>query len=355
MTNTIDTTTKLIIQFSGEAPRFIENGDYRIEEARVLLEEYDPSDPELEDKLKTLLDKSRTEVLVDNVSKSSKGFEFEGENVSYKGRKISGTLREVLVNMYEQNSRTLSNFQKFLDLLFSNPSSHAVKELYDYISKHNCVIDQDGWIIAWKSVDQDGWSWHGNTETVVESGETNEDGKILNVLGQEVRVDRNQVDDDRNVGCSYGLHAGSYEYASSFYWGGRLMEVKINPADVVSIPHDCNCQKMRVCAYTPLSLSKGKIKNLAVDTSKGFVQEVKSTQDIIEDEIVSIIEANECVEIRDIMNTISTKHSINDVGPLTLVEISQNLGFEIDRDFSNILDWEVSQEDLGDEDVWVLE
>ena len=40
------------------------------------------------------------------------------------------------------------------------------------------------------------------------------------------------------------------EYASTF--GGpdaRLVIVKINPADVVSVPKDCDCQKLRTSRY----------------------------------------------------------------------------------------------------------
>jgi hypothetical protein len=32
--------------------------------------------------------------------------------------------------------------------------------------------------------------------------------------------------------------------------GGRLVAVKINPADVVSVPSDYNNQKLRTCSYT---------------------------------------------------------------------------------------------------------
>jgi hypothetical protein len=54
-----------------------------------------------------------------------------------------------------------------------------------------------------------------------------------------LKCPRNKVDDDKEVGCSYGFHAGTVEYAKDFLGGsGRhLMIVEINPADVVSIPN----------------------------------------------------------------------------------------------------------------------
>jgi hypothetical protein len=61
---------------------------------------------------------------------------------------------------------------------------------------------------------------------------------------------RNKVDDNKENGCSYGFHAGSVDYAKNFMdRDGHLMLVEINPADVVSIPTDCQFQKLRTCKY----------------------------------------------------------------------------------------------------------
>jgi len=61
---------------------------------------------------------------------------------------------------------------------------------------------------------------------------------------------RNKVDDDKNIGCSYGFHAGTLEYATGFACSNdKLVLVEIDPADVVSIPTDCNFQKLRTCRY----------------------------------------------------------------------------------------------------------
>jgi hypothetical protein len=66
---------------------------------------------------------------------------------------------------------------------------------------------------------------------------------------------RNGVCDDANMGCSSGFHAGTYEYAKGYAsGGGHLMVVEINPADVVSVPHDCSCQKLRTSKYKVVSV-----------------------------------------------------------------------------------------------------
>jgi hypothetical protein len=63
---------------------------------------------------------------------------------------------------------------------------------------------------------------------------------------------RAKVDDNRSVGCSQGLHAGALNYVAgygSLDAGDKIVIVKINPKDVVSVPNDCNCEKLRTCRY----------------------------------------------------------------------------------------------------------
>jgi hypothetical protein len=75
-------------------------------------------------------------------------------------------------------------------------------------------------------------------------------GKFFNGVGEVLEMPRNAVCDDADVGCSYGFHAGSHAYASTFGGGdSRLVIVKINPSDVVSVPKDCDCQKLRTARY----------------------------------------------------------------------------------------------------------
>jgi hypothetical protein len=64
---------------------------------------------------------------------------------------------------------------------------------------------------------------------------------------------RSLVDDNRSVACSVGLHVGSFHFANGFYGGGKLLVVKINPRDVVSVPADAGDQKIRVHRYVIVS------------------------------------------------------------------------------------------------------
>jgi bifunctional DNA-binding transcriptional regulator/antitoxin component of YhaV-PrlF toxin-antitoxin module len=68
---------------------------------------------------------------------------------------------------------------------------------------------------------------------------------------------RSEVDDDPAVTCSRGLHVAAFPYARDFYPNGKMMEVKVNPMDVVAVPDDYNAQKMRVCKYVVLRECEG--------------------------------------------------------------------------------------------------
>jgi len=76
-------------------------------------------------------------------------------------------------------------------------------------------------------------------------------GTIPTSPGVVVEMPRSEVNHNPSVGCSTGLHAGSWAYAYNF--GSRTtLRVKINPRDVVSVPTDCGEAKMRVCRYRVL-------------------------------------------------------------------------------------------------------
>jgi hypothetical protein len=83
-------------------------------------------------------------------------------------------------------------------------------------------------------------------------------GAIPNGVGAVVEMPRGEVQHDPSVGCHTGLHAGTHDYASNFSQG-KVLLVEINPRDVVSVPTDCNWQKIRTCRYTVKDISEAKI------------------------------------------------------------------------------------------------
>ena len=125
---------------------------------------------------------------------------------------------------------------KFIYRLRLNPSSRAVNELYTFL-EHKCLpFTESGTFLAYKAVRPDYYDKHSNT--------------FDNSVGNVVEMPRNKVDDNKDIGCSKGLHAGTIEYASRYAGlNDKIVLVEIDPADVVSIPTDCEFQKLRTCRY----------------------------------------------------------------------------------------------------------
>ena len=165
--------------------------------------------------------------------------------VFFNGEPIHNYLSEKILSFMEKGLPHESLI-KFLERLMANPSRRAVNELYAFLSHKNLPITDAGTFLAYKSVRSDYTDHH--------------TGNFNNSIGNTLQMTRNNVCDDHNQGCSVGFHAGSLEYASSF--GGKesvLLIVEIDPADVVSVPSDCNCQKLRTCKYTVVAKYDGPL------------------------------------------------------------------------------------------------
>ncbi len=125
----------------------------------------------------------------------------------------------------------------FMNNLMQNPSKASVDELYLFLEATELPITSDGCFIAYKMVNDDYTSIH--------------DSKFMNKPDTVVSMPRNMVDDNRSRTCSQGLHFCSRKYLPHYGTGSgtRLLLVKINPADVVSIPSDYNNAKGRASKY----------------------------------------------------------------------------------------------------------
>lgn len=159
------------------------------------------------------------------------------ETVKYKGELIDNAVIHQIFKRME-NGLDPSPLLKFLERLLNNPSRNSVEQTWTFVERHNLIIDDDGYVILWKGVREDYKDCH--TGTVCNRPPEDGERKIL-------EMPRRNVDDNPSSHCSYGYHAGSKEYASSY--GTRMVIVKVDPADIVSVPNDANGEKFRMCKY----------------------------------------------------------------------------------------------------------
>jgi hypothetical protein len=178
--------------------------------------------------------------------------------VIYQEEEVHNALTEKIIS-FMRLGLPVQPLINFLKNMMKNPSFSSRKELFDFLAHKSLPITEDGHFLAYKAVS------NGFKDKYT--------GNVDNSVGETPSMARFGVDDDRNNGCSAGLHAGTLEYVQSY---GRFCEdetrtdqciiVKINPADVVSVPTDCNCQKLRTTSYEVLALYSGEMEyNLATD------------------------------------------------------------------------------------------
>jgi len=153
---------------------------------------------------------------------------------------------------------------KFLEKLMNNPSRRAVQELYTFLEHQNLPITDNGNFLAYKGLNRDYYSITSGSAKLIQGKSSH--GRIFNGIGEVIEMKRNDVDDDKERGCSYGLHAGTMEYARGFAQG-KCVIVEINPEDVVSIPTDCSFQKLRTCRYKVVGEFEAPLVNPLYDSN----------------------------------------------------------------------------------------
>jgi hypothetical protein len=181
--------------------------------------------------------------------------------VFYDGEEVHSTITKRLLE-FMKNGLPFQPLVNFLKNLMHNPSMQSQRELYDFLEHENLPITEDGYFLAYKAV-----SVYRGESFVDKTGQTVNDGDFVdkytgksfrNNVGDFPSMGRSRVDDNRSVGCSAGLHVGSIKYVEGYASGDdKIVIVKIHPGNVVSVPSDENCQKVRVCFYEVVAEYQG--------------------------------------------------------------------------------------------------
>lgn len=165
----------------------------------------------------------------------------------------------------------------FLSLLYDNVSERAVQESYKWSSHKGLPITENGMMVGYKGVK----AYSGGEDHCFDDlmGNSIKDGDLVDIytgksfrnnIGDKPSMKRRQVCDDHTVGCSSGLHVGTFEYANQ--WAGStgvVVLVKFNPKDIVSVPSDCKFSKMRVSEYEVISIAREQLEEAVYDEGEG--------------------------------------------------------------------------------------
>lgn len=269
--------------------------------------------------------------------------------VFYGSHQLHGVVVDKLLQFLREGSKDANHIINFISRLMANPSSNSVGQLYTFLSYKALPITESGNVIGYRGIRDDWYSKHGNTQTVVLRGKVNKDGQIYNGIGEVIEIQRNSVDDNKNNHCSYGLHVGSYDYARDWAGSdGRVIMVEFDPADAVSVPTDCDFQKLRVSKYKviaeipreKLNKNSAPLAKASYNTSQSInIEEDTDDVDQSSDQDLNIVklaiknyvnnrwENNNAPTIKQIQSRLKNGYTSEQIK-----DVCTNLGFSVQED-----------------------
>lgn len=158
------------------------------------------------------------------------------DGLFYNDRPIHNYLAQRIIEMAKAKM-PIAPWIAFLKRLQDNPDPEIRDHLFEWMEQAKMPITPDGYFLAYKKVRDDYTSYY-------------DDGQTRNEIGSTIFLPREQCDPDRFRTCSSGLHFCSFQYLPLYQGSqGRVVVLKINPADVVAFPTDYS-SKGRAWRYT---------------------------------------------------------------------------------------------------------
>jgi hypothetical protein len=181
--------------------------------------------------------------------------------IRFDGEVQSGPLADHLVRVIKTGTDDYKPVVKFWENVAQNPSERSREQMFTWLAKHEFSIDDDGYIIGYKSVHSYTAVTANGEEKKYRStkaghsfvnGVESKEGYVYQNVGDVISIPRSEVDDNAGAACSTGLHVGDWTYVTSFS-GDTKMKVRVHPRDVVSIPRE-DARKMRCCRYENVAI-----------------------------------------------------------------------------------------------------
>lgn len=174
-------------------------------------------------------------------------FAIRNDVITYDDDPIQNTIADKIMQFIKDGLDAWP-LVKFMEKLYENPSEASRQELYAWIEASHLTITDEGNFIGYKYLYtaehgalRSGASGHAFVNGVEQNG------PIVQRVGDTVTMPRSAVDDNRQQTCSVGLHVGTWSYVAGT--GNVIHATYVNPRDVVSVPNDYGNTKMRVCRY----------------------------------------------------------------------------------------------------------
>jgi hypothetical protein len=200
---------------------------------------------------------------------ASGDFSFVEGVMMYQDEQVNDVIAVRMVRLM-RDGFSCNPMMDFVENLYENPSFRSVNELYTFLANRSLVITDDGHFIGYKAVHRHAGSDVINKKTgeVITEGDLVDcrTGNVRNNVGDTPSMPRRLVDDNSGQACGSGFHCGSFDFANAHAGATPMVLVKVHPKNVVSVPTDSGCQKVRVCDYEVVAEYDQEISKEVVDT-----------------------------------------------------------------------------------------
>lgn len=188
---------------------------------------------------------------------------------------LHNSLTDAILRALNEGEDDWRPLVKFFERLLANPNEHSREQLYTWLASESFTINEDGLIVGYKYVYNQGDDPENPgttlyTSTVkgyaivddVEHGTPDSDSYsgdvdyVPNRLGSVITMPRDLVQHDPSVACHKGLHVGTWGYSGNST--RDVLTVLVDPRDVVSVPTDSYGGKIRCCRYIVLDVNDGR-------------------------------------------------------------------------------------------------
>lgn len=167
-------------------------------------------------------------------SSSGGGWEVSDHIIKFNGEPIQESLQKKMLALASAGI-DVEPIQKFWERCLRNPSQWSRDQLFNFIDKNGVTVRTDGTFLLYKGIRRD---WHDKHT-----------GRVLHEIGKSLpELSVGNFDQNPRQECGSGYHAAPWEYVKSRYGGERIVELAIDPAMVISVPHADQC-KIRCRTY----------------------------------------------------------------------------------------------------------
>lgn len=156
------------------------------------------------------------------------------------GVTFENTLTQKIAKLFYEG-HDIKSYYELLRKIAENPSHVIRSGLLDFILVNDLPITTDGCFLAYKVTHSDGYDMHSRT--------------IKYEVGKVIEEPRESVSTDRGECSGKGLYFASKEYYGSVSAyeqseSRKRFLMKVDPADVIAIPHTYRHSKGRCCRFT---------------------------------------------------------------------------------------------------------